>query len=177
MTEIILINGSTKRHSKTSVLISILDKYFQNFGYETKIINIADLNLKVFDPCGEVPNSIKDIWDDLIHAKAFIVGSPEYHGGYSGGIKNFIDHLNSDVFYKKPLGLVASTGGQKTGANTLNGLRLVFRSLYSNVIPEQVSISDDEYINGKMDENNIKKLLTVGHGIHTHFNAKQKMHT
>jgi NAD(P)H-dependent FMN reductase len=68
------------------------------------------------------------------------VGTPEYHGSYSGVLKNAIDLMGFDQFGGKMIGLVGVAGGAMGGLSALASLRTIGRSLHSWVIPEQALV-------------------------------------
>ena len=41
----------------------------------------------------------------------WVLGTPNYHGSYSGILKNALDHLTMDDFKMKPVGLIGNSGG------------------------------------------------------------------
>lgn len=160
-----LINGSMNINSKTNQILKILDFGLVNKKLSTKTLNIRDLELPLYDP-NNLQKKINDsTYQELYETRAFIIGSPEYHGGYTGALKNFIDYLNRDVFVNKPVALIACTGGVKSGINTLNGMRLVFRSLHADVIAQQAAISEREIIQGKLNRECLQSLTQIIDGI------------
>ncbi|WP_245395589.1 NADPH-dependent FMN reductase [Anthocerotibacter panamensis] len=72
-------------------------------------------------------------------ADAFILSTPEYHGGMSGVLKNTLDLLGFDELAGKVFGAVSVLGGGQN-ANALNDLRLVVRWVHGWMVPEQVAI-------------------------------------
>jgi len=73
-------------------------------------------------------------------AQGIILGTPEYHSGYSGVLKNALDLMGFQQFQGKVIGLLGVAGGSTGAINSLNGLRNVGRSLRAWVVPNQVSI-------------------------------------
>ncbi|MBU9723766.1 MULTISPECIES: NADPH-dependent FMN reductase [Bacillaceae] len=138
---IILINGSMNRESFTKKLLDKMAVQLNENGSAAKILNVRDLQLPIFAPDLDTPNQLEKVSQDLKNADGVIVGSPEYHGSYTGALKNFLDFLGFEEFQNTPIGLVTTTGGVKSGTNTVNHLRLVFRNLHGLVIPQQFAIS------------------------------------
>lgn len=67
---------------------------------------------------------------------------------------------------QKPVALISSSGGMKAGINTLNSLRLIFRSLHAHVIPQQLAVCEKELNEkGELDEGVQKQLLTLVKGL------------
>ena len=77
------------------------------------------------------PKDVFRLREEVKHAEGIILGTPEYHGGYSGVLKNALDLMGFEEFEGKMLGLVGVSGGT---------LREVGRALHACVVPEQASI-------------------------------------
>ena len=71
-----------------------------------------------------------------------MLGTPNYHGSYSGIIKNALDHLTMDDFKMKPVGLIGNSGGI-VSAEPLSHLRLIVRTLLGIAIPTQITHDSD----------------------------------
>lgn len=172
MANIIIINGSLNNNSKTKQVLQLIEHGLRSKNYSTTLLNIGDLDLPIFNPNIQNKSLIESILFNLNEASAFVIGSPEYHGGYSGALKNFIDYLDSDIFRNKPIALVATSGGMKAGINTLNGLRLVFRSLHADVIPQQIAICEKEIVDGKFSKPCLQSISQLIYGIENKVDSK-----
>jgi NAD(P)H-dependent FMN reductase len=73
-------------------------------------------------------------------ADAILVGSPEYHGSFTGVLKNALDLAGPDDLRGKLIGLVATARGDAGAMSTLNHLRQVARWVNAWVLPAQVSV-------------------------------------
>lgn len=81
-----------------------------------------------------------ELWKRLANdCDGMILATPEYHGSYSGVIKNALDLVGFDQMEGKVVGLISVLGG---GANqsALSHLRIVCRAVHSWVIPHQAAI-------------------------------------
>lgn len=84
---------------------------------------------------------------ELRRADAVIVGSPGYHGGISGLVKNALDYvedMRSDgrtYFDGLPVGCVATAGGWQAAVATLVQLRSVVHALRGWPTPLGVAIN------------------------------------
>ncbi|MDP2313525.1 MAG: NAD(P)H-dependent oxidoreductase [Pseudomonadota bacterium] len=76
----------------------------------------------------------------LAGADALLVGSPEYHGSFTGVLKNALDLCGPEDLRGKLIGLVATARGDAGAMNTLNHLRQVSRWVGAWVLPAQVSV-------------------------------------
>lgn len=170
---VVLINGSMNRgHSLTKRGLQEIETIIKQKGFETRLIEIKDLDLPLFEPNyqHQPPEAMRKLIKIIEESDACIIGSPEYHGGYTGAIKNVIDYFSGDLFKDKPVALLSTSGGYRDGINTLNGLRLVFRNLYARVITEQVAISahdviKDEQGNTQFVQPISDKISEVANGI------------
>jgi len=95
-----------------------------------------------------------------------ILGTPEYHGSFSGVLKNALDHMGFTEFEGKMVGLVGVSGGQMGAFDALNSLRNVGRALHAWVVPEQASVPEAWKVfddSGQVkDAETAERLLTVG---------------
>lgn len=67
----------------------------------------------------QLPENVRK-WRELLEsATGVILASPEYHGSYSGVLKNALDLLSSSHLKNKTVGLMAVAAGALGGTNTL----------------------------------------------------------
>ena len=151
---IIGIPGSLRKGSYTHKAMQVVLKSVQEFGATVELINLYDYTFpfcQQYAP-GKLPEkmeaSISHFSSKLKNAHGIILGTPEYHGNMSGVLKNALDLVGFDEFRNKVVGLLGVSGGALGGTNALTALRVVVRTLYAWVIPQQVSIS---YVSGKFD--------------------------
>lgn len=152
--KILIVSGSMRRDSLTRPTLKYVEALAAERGLAPEFICARELNLPIFDPPASdaLPNVMR--WREAVRSSAgMIVGSPEYHGSFSGVLKNMIDYLGMPHLKGKPIGLIACSGSAKTGVGTLNALRVVFRAIHAPVIIEQASFfagdfsGDDRQIN------------------------------
>ena len=65
------------------------------------------------------PKDVFRLRDDVRGAQGILLGTPEYHGSFSGVLKNALDLMDFDEFQGKMLGLVGVSGGQLGATNAL----------------------------------------------------------
>jgi NAD(P)H-dependent FMN reductase len=161
------ICGSLRQGSYTRMALSIALEGAQELGAETQILDLKAYDL-VFNDGRDTPypDGVLRLRADVGRAQGIIIGTPEYHSGMSGVLKNAIDLMGFKEFGGKMLGLVGVSGGSMGAANALNSLRTVGRSLHAWVIPQQVTVpeawkvfSEDGQI---QQEAYRKRLMDVG---------------
>ncbi|MCC2252149.1 NAD(P)H-dependent oxidoreductase [Virgibacillus sp. AGTR] len=153
----LLVCGSVRRNSNTEFVCN----HLLNLHQELEYLNLKDLNFPIMGSANdlELNNTIKEVGSYISDHEGIIITTPEYHGGMSGALKNFLDYYSSNEFSDKKVLLIGTAGGGKGGINALNNLRLVLRSLGANVVANQV-IFDQKDIDkdlGRVDSDLLKK--------------------
>lgn len=140
---VVAICGSLRPESLTRRALIRALAGAATLGAETTLLDLRDYEL-IFcsgdkDADQEVPG-VQRLKHDLQQAQGILLGTPEYHGGMSGVLKNALDLMGFDEFRGKMIGLIGVSGGAMGGLNALNSLRTIGRSLHAWVVPEQVTI-------------------------------------
>jgi len=71
----------------------------------------------------------------LSRVDGLVIVAPEYKNGYPGSLKNALDHLEADIFRRKPIGIATVSSGGAGGLNCLAQLRLVCLGMGGVPIP------------------------------------------
>jgi FMN reductase len=166
---VIGLSGSLREGSHTSMAVRIALRGAEETGATTEFIDLREYNL-VFNigstKAADYPGDILRLRKRLQAAHGVILGTPEYHGSFSGVLKNALDLMGFDEFEGKMIGLVGVSGGAMGAFDALNNLRTIGRALHAWVIPDQVSIpeawkvfdADGTVKNAALE----KRLLNVG---------------
>jgi NAD(P)H-dependent FMN reductase len=140
--KIVLINGSMNENSNTELVLKKISLLLKELGAEPELHSVRNLDLKLYDP-----NNYFEECDKLFfikQAEGIIFASPEYHGSYTGALKNLIDYLDSRYLKGKNVGIVSTSGSSRCGINTLNSLRILLRNLHANVLINQLTVCEEE---------------------------------
>ena len=165
---VVAICGSLNPQSKTRMALNITLQGASEVGAEAHLINLPDYELAFCDGGDEsnYPADVFKLREEVQQAQGIILGTPEYHGGYSGVLKNALDLMGFNEFQGKVLGLVGVSGGATGAINSLNGLRTVGRALRAWVIPNQVSIPQARQLfddSGQLKDEGVEtRLLELG---------------
>jgi FMN reductase len=138
---VVAISGSLRPGSYTTLALKIALDESANAGAETHLIDLRDYDL-IFAGSksrAAVPGVVR-LADEVRRADGILLGTPEYHGSFSGVLKNALDLMGFDEFEGKMIGLIGVSAGQMGAFDALNSLRNVGRALHAWVVPEQVSI-------------------------------------
>ena len=143
-TRVVGICGSLRRGSYTRMALRIALRGAEEAGVEAQLIDLREYQLAFCDGGDDekLPKDVQRLRDDVQRAQGIILATPEYHGGYSGVLKNALDLMGFDEFQGKMIGLVGVSGGGMGAASPLSGLRSVGRALHAWVVPEQVGVPD-----------------------------------
>ncbi|MEZ9288104.1 NADPH-dependent FMN reductase [Vibrio lentus] len=134
--------GSLREDSCSYIALSESLSLAKNLGASVNLIDLKKLNLPYFTEENKASNSIvKQFLETIDKADGIIVASPEYHGSYSGVLKNSLDYLTKVQVKNKAIALMSVGAGQYGGFAALDALDKVMKTLHGIVIPLKVSIS------------------------------------
>ncbi|HUJ11470.1 MAG TPA: NADPH-dependent FMN reductase [Verrucomicrobiae bacterium] len=167
--KIVGICGSLREGSYTRMALAIALRGAGEHGAETQLIDLRDYQLVFCDggDSDDVPREVSRLCNEVKRAQGIILATPEYHGGYSGVLKNALDLMGFDEFEGKMIGLLGVSGGGMGGGGALAGLRNVGRALHAWVVPEQVAIANvdavfDEATGACRDSDVEQRLKSLG---------------
>ncbi len=142
---IVGICGSLRKKSYTRMALKVALRGAEEAGAETHLIDLRDYQL-VFcdggDGDGDPPKDVARLREEVNRAQGVLLATPEYHGGYSGVLKNALDLMGFDEFEGKMIGLVGVSGGNMGAFGALSALRSVGRALHAWVVPEQAAVAN-----------------------------------
>lgn len=150
MLRILLINGSASPDSRTLALLKHIETLLVEKNVSVTLWDLQKKPIPVVDPAyHEDPSQspsrrVRDFVRVVNESDAVVLGTPLYHGSFSGLLKNALDNLSSDALKNKFVGLVANSGGN-TGVQALDQMRSVVRCLYGYTLQTQISTSEDDY--------------------------------
>ena len=108
---------------------------------ETDLIDLQAFDLPPYDSDRDSPGDSAELLNRVDRADAVLLATPNYHGSYSGVLKNALDYCGRDEFGGKTVGLVAIAGGAYS-SSPLDHLRVVARTIDAWVTPRQVAIQN-----------------------------------
>jgi FMN reductase len=142
LVRIVGISGSLRDDSVTRQLVRNMLNACQDQGATVEMVDLR--RHKGLPFCDgrkphQYPLNVRRLQRKLGNADAFIIGTPEYHGGYSGVLKNFLDLMDGKAFKGKLVGFVGASGGEWGAEGAMNQLRVVFKNLGALCFPHQTS--------------------------------------
>lgn len=137
---VLAVAGSNNANSATAVVIRELAAQLTAAGCSTDVLDLFETPLPLLNP--------ETTWGQAYHAPLkervsradiVVLGSPDYHGGMSGALKNFLDHFWTE-FAGKLFGTVVAS--HEKGLTVHDQLRTVARQCYAWVMPYGLSLND-----------------------------------
>lgn len=138
--------GSLRADGFTRMALSIALAGAQEKGAAVELVDLRDHGLPFCtggtqDASQNAPG-VQRLRQSVMEASGVILATPNYHGTLSGVVKNALDLMSVQEFEGKVVGLVGVSGGRMGGANTLNTLRAIGRTLHAWVIPSEAWVYD-----------------------------------
>ena len=175
--------GSLSENSSTGRALRVALASAAATGAQTQLIDLRAYHLPFagqHDAAG-YPD-VARLAGELGSAQGILIGTPEYHGSFSGVLKNALDLMGFAEFEGKMIGLIGVGGGSFGAINSLTHLRGVGRQLRAWVLPQQVSIArawdafrPDGSLKNPDDEVRLKAIgLEVARFAHLHSTAAEE---
>ncbi|MEF8828641.1 MAG: NADPH-dependent FMN reductase, partial [Haloarcula sp.] len=154
--------GSLRDQSYTRVGIERALAAAAEMGATTELLDLQAFDLPVFDADHREAGDAVEFADRVRAADSILLGTPVYHGSYSGVLKNALDYCGFDEFEHKTVGLLAVAGGGFP-ITALEHLRSVCRALNCWVIPHQAAVPNARnYIaDGRITDADIEERVTT----------------
>ena len=144
-TKVLAICGSLKKTSTTRKALRLALDGAEAAGASVGFADLTSYDLALCTGDKSPDAKGKDfacLRQEIRFAHGLIVATPEYHGSFSGLLKNALDLHDIDDLQGKVVAIVATAGGKQGGSGALAGLRGVFKALKAWVLPQDVSISE-----------------------------------
>jgi FMN reductase len=148
---IVGIGGTLRAGSSTEACIQRVLKYAKEFGAETRLFSGQAIDFPIYAPGREQQLSqVTELLTSLRTADGIVIGSPGYHGGISGLVKNALDYTEGmakdakPYFSGKRIGCVATGSGWQGCNATLQALRNVVHSLRGWPTPLGIAVNTKE---------------------------------
>lgn len=136
--KVTIVLGSIRKGRQSHKVAYFLQKKLTERAIETDLIDLAETPLPIFGANSQYSYSLEDniigIINRLQKADALVLVTPEYHGSFSGVLKNALDHFWIE-FGKKPIGVVTTYSGRMGGINASTQLQHVILSLGAYPLP------------------------------------------
>ncbi|MCH6200085.1 NAD(P)H-dependent oxidoreductase [Aquiflexum sp. LQ15W] len=140
MKKIVIISGSPRNGSISYRIAVNLSKRLEKVG--NLHIDLIDMKAsfmppiqKVWQSKDDVPAEYLNLFTKMDEADGFIIVSPEYNGGYSSVMKNFLDYFSKSIYKQKAFGIVTGSTGMMGGMRAAQQLVQLSVALFGIVSP------------------------------------------
>jgi FMN reductase len=146
---IVGLGGTLRARSSTELTVRRVLAHAEALGARTIMFAGPDLNFPMYGGGGEAPEARRFV-DALRQADCVVIGSPGYHGGISGLVKNALDYVEEmsgdaqPYFDGRSVGCVATGAGWQGANATLHALRGVVHALRGWPTPLGVALNSRE---------------------------------
>ena len=168
---VLAVSGSLREESYTRTALGYVLAAAADAGADVELLDLREYDLPVYDPDADEQGDEVAVKRLVREADAVALGTPVYHGSYSGGLKNVHDYCGWDEYEDTTVGLLATAGGGSYGS-TLEHLRITVRGVHGWVLPHQVGIrnasdrfvDDPDAIDGRAfrDDDLRERVETLG---------------
>lgn len=147
------VGGTLRANSSTERALRHCLASVERQGGRTKLYCGDDIELPMYNPHDPArTDKAVELIEALREADAVVVGSPGYHGGISGLVKNALDYIedmrtDSRVYLdNKPWGCISCAYGWQAAVGTMDQLRAVGHALRAWPTPLGVAINSADQI-------------------------------
>ncbi len=150
--KVAILIGSIRKGRQSQKAAYLIEKKLKERGAEVDIIDLAETSLPMLeeraDRDPQVAPEVIAVGKRLSVSDSVILLSPEYHGSYTGVLKNALDYYRAE-FQKKPIGVIAVSSGKMAGINASVQMQHLVLSMGAYALPQKFLVPD---INNTIDE-------------------------
>ena len=157
---VLAVIGSLQRDSVTRVVVRHVAQQLQAAGCAVDVLDFEEQPLALYNPdtAHDLPG-YAELQARVHRADVIVLGSPDYHGGISGAMKNFLDHFWHEFAGKLFATIVAS---HEKGLTVTDQLRTVARQCYAWTLPYGVSVTEEiDVKDGQITSDALKQRLEM----------------
>lgn len=148
--KITIVLGSVRNERQSHRLAHFIQQQLIKKGMETDLVDLSATPLPIFGQDGTDTTYVGPVGHRLKLSDAMIFVTPEYHGSFSGALKNMLDYYWAE-FQQKPIAVATASSGKMGGINASSQLQHVILSLGAYplplklLVPEIHQAFDDEF--------------------------------
>lgn len=162
---IVGVCGSTRTGSYNQIILDHALNHARSLGARAQMLEMRGDTLPNY--CEELeqrdgaPSALVEMRRLCVEADGFLFASPEYNGGPSGVLKNFIDWVSrpsteapGTPFRHKPAGLLSASTGRLGGLKGLYCLRMIMGHLGMTISGKEFAVAraQDNTAEGKITD-------------------------
>jgi FMN reductase len=157
---VLAVVGSLQRSSITRVVVHHVADQLRQAGCTVDVLDFLKEPLALYNPdtAHDMPG-YAELQKRVDRSDVILLGTPDYHGGLSGAMKNFLDHFWQEFAGKLFATIVAS---HEKGLTVIDQLRTVARQCYAWTLPYGVAFTEEiDVKDGKVVSEALEKRLAM----------------
>jgi NAD(P)H-dependent FMN reductase len=157
---VLAVIGSLQRGSITRVVIHDVAERLRQAGCTVDVLDFLKEPLALYNPdtAHDMPG-YAELQERVVASDLILLGTPDYHGGLSGAMKNFLDHFWHEFTGKLFATIVAS---HEKGLTVTDQLRTVARQCYAWTLPYGVAFTEEVDVkDGKIVSDSLRQRLDM----------------
>lgn len=143
MLRVLGISGSTGANSRSARIVEFVLRELESLGATTELLYLHEHELPIFRPYAPVSPLVEELRQRSQEAQAFVISTPEYHGGMTGMLKNFFDYHYKE-FEGKLFGLGVATS-RGLGSLVIQQLITVIHHCHGWTLPYSVAVTEEDF--------------------------------
>jgi FMN reductase len=156
---VLAVTGSLNRNSVTRIVVAQASEQLRAAGCQVDVLDLIAEPIALFDPDTAYSGpGYRQLKERVDRADVLLLGTPDYHGGVSGCLKNFLDHFWREFAGKLFATIVSS---HEKGLTVTDQLRTVARQCYAWALPYGLSFSERELVDGRIASEPFQKRLDM----------------
>jgi NAD(P)H-dependent FMN reductase len=143
-----IVSGSTRIGRNSHRVALALNNKITALGIESSIVDLNEINLPPFEErlsfLPEKPERLVEMSNELLSSTGYIFVTPEYNGGISSSLKNFIDTFGRPEFAGKPIAVASVSSGALGGIRAAMSLQQLILAIQAFPQPQMLNVADVE---------------------------------
>jgi NAD(P)H-dependent FMN reductase len=156
-THVVALCGSLRERSYTRFSLQRALEAVEEAGGTGELVDLREYDLPMLNADDDDAGDAEKLRRVVRDADAILLGTPVYHGSYSGVLKNALDYCGFDEFDGKTVGLLGVAGGAFP-VLALDHLRTVCRAFNAWVLPHEAAVPQasrafdgDEFVDERLE--------------------------
>ncbi|RFS26337.1 NADPH-dependent oxidoreductase [Chitinophaga silvatica] len=143
--KIAVLIGSIRQGRQSHKIGYYLSQQLNDKHHEVEVLDLATISLPMLEERvgkhPQLPDAALKMSHQLHTADAIILVTPEYHGSFSGVLKNAMDYFSAE-FHKKVIGVVGVSAGKFGGINAVQQLSQVVINIGAYCVPTRLLVPE-----------------------------------
>lgn len=161
MSNIVLIQSSLSKGSKTSLLIDETVKVLKEKNIDFEVIDLRKIEMQFCDgrKIEEYNLDLQKAYKLIKSAKGYIIGMPVYCYSLSGVLKNFLD-ITCSAMEGKVTGIICSAGGAMSYLASADLMKILSYEVHVLSVQPTVYASGGDFENGMIKNEKVLKKIS-----------------